>query len=143
MLATQSFLWLSSPIPHAVTRLCLRGDLVRELAKLEAFSPSINKSNHRRRCSFLLVCSPPVTCRTRKIHPRRSTACQLCLPAALPCPAAPSRPARLASSRPAPPRDVFFLGAGRSTAITDLAVAGTFQPISVFIKHTGVIVVSY
>ena len=40
-------------------------------------------------------------------------------------------------------RNAFFLGAGRSTATIDLAVARTFQPISVFIKHTGVIMVSY
>ena len=39
-------------------------------------------------------------------------------------------------------RNAFFLRAGRSTATIDLAVARTFQPISVFIKHTGVIVVS-
>ena len=39
--------------------------------------------------------------------------------------------------------NAFFLGASKSTATIDLAVARTFQPISVFTKHTGVIVVSY
>ena len=38
--------------------------------------------------------------------------------------------------------DAFFLGAGRSTATIDLAVARTFQLVSNFTKHTGVIVVS-
>ena len=40
-------------------------------------------------------------------------------------------------------RNAFFLGAGRTTATIDLAMARMFQPIFVFIKHTGVIVVSY
>ena len=40
-------------------------------------------------------------------------------------------------------RNAFFLGAGRSTATIDLTVVRTFQPIFVFTKHTGVIVVSY
>ena len=40
-------------------------------------------------------------------------------------------------------RNAFFLGAGRSTATIDLTMATSFQPISVFTKHTGVIVVSY
>ena len=39
-------------------------------------------------------------------------------------------------------RNAFFLGADRSTATIDLAMARTFQPISVFTKHTGMIVVS-
>ena len=39
-------------------------------------------------------------------------------------------------------RNTFFLETGQSSATIDLAVARTFQPVSVFTKHTGVIVVS-
>ena len=39
-------------------------------------------------------------------------------------------------------RNTFFPETDRSSATIDLAVARTFQPVSVFTKHTGVIVVS-
>ena len=39
-------------------------------------------------------------------------------------------------------RNTFFPETGRSSATIDLAVARTFQPVSIFTKHTGVIVVS-
>ena len=39
-------------------------------------------------------------------------------------------------------RNTFFPETGRSSATIDLVVARTFQPVSAFTKHTGVIVVS-
>ena len=39
-------------------------------------------------------------------------------------------------------RNTFFPETDRSSATIDLAVARTFQPVSVFTEHTGVIVVS-
>ena len=39
-------------------------------------------------------------------------------------------------------RNMFFPVTGRSSATIDLTVATSFQPISAFTKHTGVIVVS-
>ena len=39
-------------------------------------------------------------------------------------------------------RNVFFPETGWSSATIDVAVVRTFQPVSVFTKHTGVIVVS-
>ena len=39
-------------------------------------------------------------------------------------------------------RNTFFPETSRSSATIDLAVARTFQPVSVFTKQTGVIVVS-
>ena len=39
-------------------------------------------------------------------------------------------------------RNTFFPETGRSSATIDLAVAKTFQRVSAFIKHIGVIVVS-
>ena len=38
--------------------------------------------------------------------------------------------------------DVFFLGAGRSTATTDLTMARTLQSVSTFTKHTVIFAVS-
>ena len=40
-------------------------------------------------------------------------------------------------------RNAFFPETGRSFATIDLAVARTFQPVSVFTKNTGVIVESF
>jgi len=39
-------------------------------------------------------------------------------------------------------RDAFFPVTGRSSATIDITVATSFQPVSAFTKHTGVIVVS-
>ena len=39
-------------------------------------------------------------------------------------------------------RNAFFPETGRSSATIDVAVVRTFQAVSIFTKHTGVIVVS-
>jgi len=39
-------------------------------------------------------------------------------------------------------RNAFFPMTGRSSATIDLTVAMSFQPVSIFTKHTGVIMVS-
>ena len=39
-------------------------------------------------------------------------------------------------------RNAFFSMTGRSSTTIDLTVARTFQPVSAFTEHTGVIVVS-
>ena len=107
-----------SPLSRAVTRPNLRGEFARVLSSPYALKLAINRSTSSSIGVFPSTVRRRWPCCDRPIHPRRTTSSQLRWPAAPPCPAAHSWPARLASSRSAPPREGIFFGAGRSSAAT-------------------------
>ena len=112
------------------------------LSTPHAFLLSINRSTPSSFLSFPSTARRRCPDRAREIRPRRSTWGQLRWLEAPPHPATHSRPARLISSRSAPPRDAVFFGAGRSSAILGLTVVPSIQYISVFTESTYVITVS-